>query len=96
MREEKLRLLREGSSATPVTRLKSPRTLGLNDLQGMPQGSLRHLTPASLESGPVVSVRRCASTLVGDGESRQAGEAREISVEYASLLEFVAGESRRR
>lgn len=93
LREEKLRLRREGgppnagvggqpSTACAGARPSPVTVVGLDDPEGK----------AAL--GRILGIHTAAS---GGRENRPpAGEEREISMEYASLLEFVAGESRRR
>jgi len=89
MRDAKLRALREAQEAeeggggrrpTSAGRIVSPRTV-----VGLDGRILRHAMPAhALEHDDP------------GGSPMERGEEREISMEYASLLEFVAGESRRR
>jgi len=94
MREEKLRQMREGGpSPCGGSSHPSPRTVvGLDALEGKALGRVVSAASAKRTSSATDSLPH------GSAEPREHERevSREISMEYASLLEFVAGESRRR
>ena len=99
MREEKLRQMREGGpSPCGGSSHPSPRTVvGLDALEGKALGRVVSAACAKRTSSATGSLPPgSAETREHHGEHEREVSPREISMEYASLLEFVAGESRRR